>query len=115
MLPLRLTNGVPCRVMVKGWRNDRGYVKLSFRNRQGKSVSVWAHRAAYVALKGKRLRKGQPIDHECRRRDCIEPAHLTQTTTRRNARLVHSRKRAANVDCSSSPSIYGAFGRLAGP
>lgn len=105
---VRLTNGAPCRIMAVGWRNPKGYVKLSYRDRQGKSVSVWAHRAAYVALGGKRLRKGQTIDHECCRRDCIEPNHLKLMTRARNTKLAHVRRRAAAKALGCVGGTYGA-------
>jgi hypothetical protein len=51
-------------------------------------VSAWgrtmpAHRAAYLALVGPIL-EGLQIDHLCRVRHCVNPAHLEPVTPREN-------------------------------
>ncbi len=43
----------------------------------------WAHRVAYVLFKGA-IPTGRVIDHLCRTRACVNPAHLEAVTRRQN-------------------------------
>lgn len=59
-----------------------GYGRLRD-NRPGKSGSIVAHRAAYELLVGP-VPDGLVLDHLCRVRTCVNPAHLEPVTDREN-------------------------------
>lgn len=59
----------------------------------GKSVS--AHRAVYEALVGP-VPDGLVIDHTCRNKMCVNPAHLRTVTIAENTRCGKSAKLSAN-------------------
>ncbi len=61
-----------------GTINQKGYGSFRF---QGKLFK--AHRAAYLFEKGS-LPKGMEIDHICKVRNCVNPAHLEAVTRREN-------------------------------
>lgn len=68
---------------------------------QGKRVG--AHRVAYEALVGP-IPDGLHIDHLCRVRDCVNPAHLEAVTCRENVRRgtapdVARRRHARRTHC----------------
>lgn len=63
-------DGVPCRKW-HGWMDKYGYGKIKV---DGKTCK--AHRIAYKVLGGKKLDTSKVLDHRCRNRNCIEPAHL---------------------------------------
>jgi hypothetical protein len=48
-------------------------------------VTEPAHRASYRLFVG-RLKKGMEIDHLCKNRRCVNPAHLEQVTGKENQR-----------------------------
>lgn len=50
---------------------------------QVKRKAVYAHRFAYELAKGK-IPRGLQIDHLCRNRLCVNPAHLEAVTCREN-------------------------------
>lgn len=58
--------------------NSQGYGRLKWAGRQ-----VQAHRAAYEELVGP-IPDGLTIDHLCRVRNCVNPAHLEPVTQREN-------------------------------
>lgn len=60
--------------------NDDGYARFYL----GES-EVYAHRLAWVLANGRDPLPGYTIDHECRTRNCVNPAHLRELTMRENA------------------------------
>jgi hypothetical protein len=62
-------------------RSDTGYGTFSV----GQGVKVGAHRWAYEALVGP-VPEGLQLDHLCRVRHCVNPAHLEPVTQRENMR-----------------------------
>lgn len=71
-----------------------GYAQFS-RRIDGRQTSVLAHRASYEAFVGP-IPDGLQIDHLCRNRSCVNPAHLEPVTSQvNNARRSAARIRAA--------------------
>src|SRR5579859_2557119 len=62
-----------------------GYGVFSHGSRAGgrKRQTVYAHRAAYVLLRGD-VPVGLELDHLCRVRRCVNPSHLEPVTRREN-------------------------------
>lgn len=63
-----------------GSKTHNGYGRVN----EGNS-SVVAHKAVYELLHGP-VPEGRAIDHGCRRRDCVNPAHLEPVSTSVNLR-----------------------------
>lgn len=61
-----------------GAPNSHGYGRMRIRNK-----SLTAHRISYLLFVGA-LKDGLVIDHICRKRDCVNPAHLELVTVREN-------------------------------
>jgi hypothetical protein len=76
--------------------NNRGYGTIST-TVNGASASASAHRVVYEALVGP-IPTGLQLDHLCRTRACVNPAHLEPVTRRENIlrgespSAVHARK-----------------------
>lgn len=62
--------------------DDRDYGQLAYWNGE-KAVKQKAHRAIYEALVGP-IPDGYTLDHLCRVRRCVNPAHLEPVTNRVN-------------------------------
>lgn len=75
------------------WRGNltRGYARVKV---AGKLMK--AHRFVYQALV-RELRADEVLDHECRTRDCVNPAHLEPITNRQNTLRGIASRRAFNV------------------
>lgn len=58
-----------------------GYGRFNFAN-----GTFIAHRVAYIATIGRDLPSDVEVDHLCRRRDCVNPAHLEAVSVRENQR-----------------------------
>lgn len=65
-----------CRVWLRTTTNGYGFLGVGDKNKS-------AHRAAYEVFVGP-IAEGLQIDHLCRNRDCINPAHLEPVTQREN-------------------------------
>ena len=72
-----------------GFINPGGYGRLSFQGRK-----ALAHRVAYVLFNGP-IRDGLPLDHTCRNKPCVNPAHLEVVDQEENNR----RQGAAITHC----------------
>ena len=66
-------------------RTRTGYGTMTLTFGVGDYRKVYVHRIGFV-LGGGRLRQGMTIDHLCRNRSCVNPAHLEQVTVRENSR-----------------------------
>jgi len=53
--------------------------------------SKWAHRVSYALFNGP-IAENMHIDHECRNRQCTNPAHLKQMTPVENYLAIHERR-----------------------
>lgn len=66
-----------------GFVNAGGYGQFAVADAPGRWRHVYAHRAAYEALVTA-IDAGLQIDHLCRVRGCVNPAHLEAVTQREN-------------------------------
>ena len=77
-----------------GAHDNHGYSKTSFEYRD-----MAAHRVAYELVVGP-IPEGLTIDHLCRNRGCVNPAHLEPVTQRENTLRGVS---PAALPCSGDP------------
>ena len=66
---------------------SHGYAQIGWR-REHKTSMVLAHRAAWVHDNGQ-VPLGMTLDHLCKTRRCVNPAHLRMLPNYENARRVH--------------------------
>ena len=59
----------------------KGYGTMRYKN-----VKKRAHRLSYMLIGKKTLTPGLVLDHLCRNRSCINPAHLEEVTNEENIR-----------------------------
>lgn len=80
-----------------GQQMPNGYGRWGLYDRTEQCELAWvAHRAAWELLNG-RIRDGLTLDHLCRNKLCINPAHLEAVTNLENRR----RAEAARTHCRS--------------
>lgn len=64
-------------------KRSAGYGRLNVR-RDGRHVTLLAHRVSYETWVGP-IPEGMEVDHVCRERLCINPAHLRLATPKENS------------------------------
>ena len=93
-----------------GYVDPRGYARISVENRP-----QFIHRFSYELHKGP-IPEGLTIDHLCRTRHCVNPAHLEAVTDRENilrgisAVAVNARKTACPRGHPYSPRTLSSRG-----
>jgi hypothetical protein len=86
----------PCWIW-RGKQKDTGYATMTVPTDGPRGRPVRAHRAFYERHVGP-VPEGHDLDHLCRVRNCVNPAHLEPVTRRENLRrgtgfiAVHARK-----------------------
>lgn len=97
----------------RGWKSYEGYGMC----RLARNVTLRAHRVTYERIVGP-VPNGLPLDHLCRQRDCVNPAHLEPVTHRVNILRGESRsaQRARQKTCSRghpliAENLYSEPGR----
>lgn len=66
-----------------GHKNHDGYSKICFRFGSKRRISAYAHRVVFL-LHGIELIHELELDHKCRNRWCVNPAHITQVSHKEN-------------------------------
>ena len=69
----------------RGWVNDGGYGIVATRG-QPRAIHIRAHRLAYELTHREPIPAALTIDHLCRVRHCVNPAHLDVVTRGVNVR-----------------------------
>lgn len=69
---------------------SHGYAQIGW-NDGGDRHMVTAHRAAWVHANGQQIPDGMTIDHTCKARRCVNPAHLRAMENFENARRTFGR------------------------
>lgn len=87
-----------------GSRNPSGYGLLGVVGASGRQTTMGAHRVAYELLVGP-IPDGLEIDHLCRVRHCVNPAHLEPVTRQENMRRG---SKANQTHCKRGHALAGA-------
>lgn len=93
----------------QGRLNNAGYGHMSVRYDEGMKT-VLAHRMSYEAFVGP-IPDGLVIDHLCRNRTCVNPAHLEPVTSRENilrSPIAVAAKNARKTHCPQGHPYDGA-------
>jgi hypothetical protein len=83
----------------RGWINDGGYGVVALGGKTSRAIHIRAHRLAYELVHRQPIPPELTIDHLCRVRHCVNPAHLDvvtkgvnvlrgETTAARHARVM---------------------------
>lgn len=96
-----------------GYLDRKGYGEISKGGRHGRMQRT--HRVAYELASGP-IPAGLEVDHSCRRRDCVNPAHLRLATRKQNMEN-KGQEGASNNKSSGVRGVYRAsnsswFGRV---
>lgn len=75
---------------VSTYSTSNGYAQIGWWS-GGHSRMVTAHRAAWVHANGRQIPDGMTIDHMCKNRRCVNPAHLRMLSNFENARRTGGR------------------------
>lgn len=78
----------------QGHRDQHGYGNIGLGGRGGRQTK--AHRVTYEALVAE-IPEGLVIDHLCRNKSCVNPAHLEPVTQRENLRRADAWGAAASA------------------
>lgn len=81
-----------------GANNGNGYGRF-----YSEGTRIYAHRVAYEALVGT-VPAGMELDHLCRNRGCVNPAHLEPVTHRENTLRGHT---VAAVKARQTHCVHG--------
>ena len=97
---------------------SHGYPQGSLPSVTGERVSL-AHRLSYLAYNGP-IPMQHEVDHLCRNRCCVNPAHLEATTKHANRARQHGKSVPANYTAEDGCSTCGAeyrkiYGKLVCP
>lgn len=68
-----------------GSTDEKGYALINIKSPKGSWATTRAHRLAYEATQGL-IPAGLVLDHKCRVRCCVNPAHLEPVTNAENIR-----------------------------
>jgi hypothetical protein len=70
---------------------SHGYAQIGWDVGEGRRRATTAHRAAWVHFTGAQIPTGMTVDHLCKTRKCVNPAHLRVLTNFENARRTAGR------------------------
>lgn len=76
-------DGSPCWIWT-GRLDADGYGTLPGRHGARDLAGIFAHRYSVVALRGQALFDAKVVNHRCRQRSCVNPAHLEVITNAEN-------------------------------
>ncbi|MGN0097193.1 MAG: HNH endonuclease signature motif containing protein [Corynebacterium sp.] len=80
---------------------SHGYAQIGWHAEGGRRLGTTAHRASWVYANDGQIPDGMTIDHTCKVRRCVNPAHLRLLPNFENAR------RTAGRDWPSGQCVHG--------